>query len=400
MAVKRLGAKNEKIEAGLKEILERKMDGNPDGFFLARPAQGLRTMDKKQAKEFLATLELDSFLSHFRIGTEGKKNVHNVQGWHKKGWMFIHNGSAGGYYEKGKMALEYTDSDSLSLFNEMLERLEKINTNKDKHVRQVIQDSVDTLTSFWGRAMLYHNDTDRLFLFGDWHIYKLADSYIAMSSVALDFNEPDSKQSLNGLEFKYKSASSIGEGKYDGIGVIRKFQGKDWQFKHLSEFKKPSYRYQPKKVGYRTDTDEDDVPKPPIPSVFYNASKADDTIVNGQKTILLPDKTHRIEVDKPKMQKFDLTRTKLQGIGDDDYDELFADRMDRVIGKNAEGFEVYMDETGIHDIFNFCCNYRPKKCIAVELGYTFHADADKKVYGDGTEIPINSKLPIGGRKVG
>ena len=412
MVVKKLKNPDPECAESIKDILKAKMITNPDGFYLAGNGKALRTMDRKKAESVLDDLDMDILLSHFRIATQGKKELDNVQGWTIDNWTFIHNGSFGGYSEIGKFPLQYEKSDSLRFFEELLAKLKKVKSYKDKAVRQAIQDTISGTASFWGRCVLHDRTSDRLFLFGDWHLYALADSHLIISSAKLDFGKTNKTKTINGLEFKFSGGNAeIGEGEIDGISVIKNFSSYAWSFKQLGSLEKPKNNF-----GFRTDD------KPKSKTVYssdfeYNPSynhsdkfwdhdtrnwvkKTEPKEVKvpvkdgNQKHILLPEDIIKEQAEKAKLAR--LTKTDSGEI--DEYD-LFQMRINNVVGKNADGWELYEDdgtlgaEPGIHDIYLGCCRHNPKKCIPVEEfggADTFYRDGQEvKVFSDGTEFVIS-----------
>ncbi len=240
MLNKRLGEPNEGIEQAIKALAEAQMRDNPHGFYVGNRQISVRTLSDKEAQTALELIDLDGSMLHWRQATSGEKNVANIHGWEIDDWVFAHNGQVFDY--AGQTEIK---TDSLQMFEQVLRNIRKFGLGNKQVKRAINQEAGEV--SFWGRAMLYHKPSDRMFLFGDWNLYLIGKSNLLISSSKLDFI--DKTEQVHGMTFE--STSGIATQSWEGVGVISRWSKPDFYFKHLGELSKyvpkSNYGYTPSK---------------------------------------------------------------------------------------------------------------------------------------------------------
>ena len=371
MIAKRLNnSRNPKVEQQLREIALSKAVTNSDGFFIDYAGASIRTMDKEEAKKTLNRIPFDNTLMHFRFATTGKKDVSNVHGWELNGFQFLHNGMASGLGQKEdnnpdtltqmdkdeeeyfnrkygnpqfdlpsekKKALMLADADSKILFKKIVKKIEEFG-NSDKKIVKAIKYVVNNCW-FWGRAVLIDKAHDKAYLFGDWHVYLVAESYVVYSSAKLD-DTLEYERSIHGIGFRVKEnqLTNAVENTFDGIAIIKNFTKPNFHFKlwntpleDKSMDERPTVTTYTPTISSKFPTNKqlhfDDMEYDPD-------GRVEDVVINEYNEGKLP---YSIE---------DETNDLIDAI------DLIEDY--RIM--NPFDMLVYTDETGTHDEANICCD--------------------------------------------
>lgn len=250
------------IEQQIRSILKDQADKNADGFFVKNDSEVLRTLDEKAALPRLKDVTLNNLMVHFRWASAGRVTTDNVHGWELGDWTFLHNGGVTDYIKSYGQSRTQEEADSYLFFQDLYLFLQEINQRKDKQVEKVIRD-VATSTNFFGRAALYNNVTDKMYLFGDFHVYRFEDAYIIISSAPLSFNNQASRKA-HGFEFDYVGESVVGEHETSGIGVIHNFSRPGFQYRYLGLLKDSTYIRPTAQETHTTPTGYQPFPQFPV----------------------------------------------------------------------------------------------------------------------------------------
>lgn len=366
--IKQIGEPNPQTEERIRKILQEKADYNSDGFFFRLADFELRTTDDRKAVEKIKQLPLDNLMAHFRIASAGVVSEDNVHGWKIGDWQFFHNGSVSDYIKTYAQAKEQSESDSLLFFQDLALFLQEITTKKskkfDRQVENIIR-NIATETFFWGRAALYYEPLDKMFLFGDFNIYTFDSSYLIISSSKLNLDQTTNVH-VHGFNVKYSQDSLIGEQTSDGIGVINSFSTNGFEYKYLGELKdfKNSHVANRPALPARTTPNyqaDDDLGFPSAweetENGIYAPKVQTPEITTMKENIEKVACELDIEIKSPKVEVEEI----------DDWSDLDATSVDLkilwavqreigFIGRDKKtGEELYLDEDGIHDIVNKCC---------------------------------------------
>lgn len=239
--------RDEAIEQKIKKVAIEKLDANPDGFFIQNNGfPAIRTLSKDLAIKTIKEMPFDNCVMHFRMATVGKKNIENVHGWENEGFQFLHNGMIRDYDYSPKIEIEYTapnketyiqeHSDSKLLFDALLLEITK-QGNSDKKIIKAIKKVVNNC-EFWGRAVLIDKTQDKAFLFGDWHVYLIENSYLLFSSADINIEQNYMVKS-HGISFEY-STKPLLESEFDGIAIIKRFNQPNFYWKFRTELEDAS----------------------------------------------------------------------------------------------------------------------------------------------------------------
>lgn len=350
MIAKRLSNPSVMVENRIRQILKEKADRNSDGFFIKTPEGELRTIDDRIANPTIQQVNLDDLMLHFRFATAGKITENNVHGWEIGDWKFLHNGHVSGYTINhiNQNIREREDSDSLSFFKDLVLFLNEINSKKDKQVARVIQQMVKD-TNFSGRAVLYNMKTDKMYLFGDFHIYCFGDSHIVISSATLDLNTKIDR-SVHGFDVQYNREAVVGEQTTYGIGVIHNYSRSGFQYKYIM----PLYIVTPTPSTPAPST----VPHSPYTRHWndddtgeYSYDKDDTTYCRKPVNDIQPTPEQQTMIDN-------IARADTEVI-DEEVDALTLETLQNNFGfigyDKTTGEELYIDNDGIHDLGNKCC---------------------------------------------
>lgn len=353
MVVKQLDKPSPSVESQIRTVLNEKKDTNDDGFFLKNGSDVIRTLDDRIANQVIKEGTLNNLMAHFRIASVGKVSEDNTHGWTNGDWTFFHNGGISNYstyqWDKGgKVEQEF--SDSFLFFQDLFFELEKSKSQKDKTISHIISALLGKV-SFWGRAALYNNVTDKLFLFGDFWVYTFGSTYQIFSSSFLKFDQ-EFKQTIRGISMVYPNPSIIGEAKIDGIGVISDFSTPDFSYRNLQEKFVTAVR------SYNTyphfDSKEWD---------HEGGQWKRKLGTPGTRAILVPPMNEEHELMQQNIARnadqylddleLDLGGKKFETYTKEQLDDLMLD--DEFIGWDNEGNELYQDEYGLHDANRGCC---------------------------------------------
>lgn len=324
------------IESKIKKVALEKMEANHDGFFISDGAVPLRTMDKNAATQKIKAIPFDNAIMHFRFATVGVKDITNVHGWEKNGFQFIHNGGVSeyeperksyqGYKYSDEEGLEWANTDSKMLFDDLMLRIAK-EGNSDKKIIKAIKWTINNC-SFWGRAVLIDKAQDKAYLFGDWHVYLAEKQYLVFSSHDISF-EQDYSLKTHGCKFEYSVAPFL-ESTFDGIVQIKNFSKPNFHCKYRGELEDKMLderEYDPKPQAM----DEED---------YYGSTQDDDT--------------YFIKTKSPDQE----VREYNEGFGI--YDEEFDDIWQIPEYQNMNPFDMKLnsDPQGVlHDEYGICCEY-------------------------------------------
>lgn len=319
MVVKKLNNPDKSIGNEIREKLLEKAKDNDDGFYFRNAGGELKTLDLKNARNQITKVELNNLMTHFRWATTGKVSKDNVHGWTIGDWLFMHNGTVSNYAEDYTTKYKQEHTDSYLFFKDLSLFLSMVNPKKDEQVAEAIQSSLDD-SDFYGRAVLYNKTTDKMYLFGDFHIYTLADSYLVISSQILDF-EQKTEYDVHGINIGFTQDKVVGEATVDGIGVITNFSKDNFSYRLITEIKTT---FTPPSNGYFDYSSKE--------WVDYDDLTPKKTLQESKK------KLEQKEIDKE--IKETISKEVKTGF----------------VGFTAEGLECYRDETGIHDTFRSCCS--------------------------------------------
>jgi len=233
--------RDEAVEQKIKKVALEKLAANPDGFFIQDGDRSIRTINKADAINVIKEMPFDNAIMHFRMATVGKKNVENVHGWEAGGFQFLHNGMIRDYDYSPKTEIGFTTtkketyvqehSDSKLLFDALLLEVQK-QGNSDKKIIKAIKKVINNC-EFWGRAVLIDKAQDKAFLFGDWHVYLVENSYLLFSSADINV-EQDYVIKTHGVTFEY-STKPLLESEFDGIAIIKRFSQPNFHWKYRTE---------------------------------------------------------------------------------------------------------------------------------------------------------------------
>lgn len=324
MIVKKLTNEvNQDVETVIKDEIKAKFTTNSDGFFVSSKLDKaeIRTMVKSEALSLLDQVNLDSLITHGRFGTAGALNVSNVHGWTIDNWQLAHNGQVFDYADKGRTwnfetkDWDYPDNaktDSLILFEDIMKRINQLSELSNKKIAKVIRHALADI-SFWGRACLYDQINDRLFLFGDWYTYLIGNYVLISSSDLMLTNKKVTK--VHGMSFE--QVGNISEELIDGVNLIQNFSRPDFHFKPMGHLITKPRTYQSKEVGFKMP--KDDLGTYHNPRIDYREYEK-------------PDKDDEI-----------------------DYVGMYGNSF---LMKNISGevVECVQDQYGIHDLMFSCCD--------------------------------------------
>lgn len=304
---------NKELGDRIRKIMVGQMERNDDGFALfdTKTGESLRTLNPQEMKAKIEKTDIDGTIFHARLASVGEVSADNVHCYDEQGFVFAHNGGISAYAQKSEWRNgSYTASgksqqntDSYLFFLDLLDEIEARKATGHKEIAKAIQAMLNEIV-FWGRASLYHKESDRMFLFGDWHTYTIANDYLIVSSADLGKPKIDHTLKIRGFRFETYPQTEYLTGTLKGIAVIKKYSTPNWSLKYLLD-----NDYQIKKVcsttrefAYKTQVD---------------VSQA------------LPAGNWREE--------------------EDEY------RQNYMFNINGDYVEVYEDETGVHDTLQTCC---------------------------------------------
>ncbi len=357
MITKQIGNKSESKEKQIRGILKEKCFSNRDGFFFQNSGDIIRTLDSKIACSAIDTAVLNGLMCHFRMASAGKITQDNVHGWVEGDWTFFHNGGVSTYVNSG-VAREQELTDSYQLFQDILRAMEGKKGYKDKVVCRILEEVLKNV-NFWGRAALYNNKTDSMYLFGDFWVYQFASSYLILSSSSLFSLSKDYTVDTHGIKVKYES--SIGESKIDGIGVINHFSTPDFKYKNLAEkFETKSRTYDnfPVSKGFEMDSKFWEKKNGVWVRKVQSIQLLPESNTPGLPKIIVPTNAEHEEILENMKKAMDQDEEMDYSGVDDCYTEqelenLYADPA--FVGWDKRGQEMWRDMFAIHDSFNSCC---------------------------------------------
>lgn len=203
---------DEKLNNSITNTIELLKESNGDGvgvialenkkkWFYQR---GLE-IKKQKIQEIINNFKIINI--HLRFSTSGLIADKNVHFWQIGEWFFAHNGTISGKeYNSNKKC------DSFNLFKKLIRMncFGKNGTIKTKKINDIVSDS-----SFWGRFIIANPKRNKIYYFGDFHLYVLDRKMMIIASKEINFK----KNTLNflGIEFDNKQQIDILEKKIDGI---------------------------------------------------------------------------------------------------------------------------------------------------------------------------------------
>ena len=325
----------------IKEVMLEQMKRNNDGFSLYKPKDNFlkRTLDEEETKKAIETLDIDGVIYHARLASVGAVTQGNVHGYEYNGWTYSHNGGSSDYsattkWNTGQPAVTSRNqdhTDSKLFFYDLIDEIEARKAQGHKEIAKAIQAQYNEV-SWWGRASLYHKDSDRLFLFGGWHTYNIANEFIAISSAdVLDI--PQRTEKVRGLDFETSFAGGIYGGTLDGIAVIKNFTQPNWSLKFLAPLK---------------DLDMDRICKTTRVASAYT------TYEGSPYTCQLPAVAESLTV-KEQEEKDEEEAREWEEYNGSRYNQYGYDDFEWLYDMNGERVEVYTDREGTHDTMGQCC---------------------------------------------
>lgn len=364
MIAKRIGEASKTIESQIRTVLKQKALSNNDGFFFQNGKDSIRTLEDNKAKKAIEESVIDNLMVHFRMASVGVVSQENVHGWKLGEWTFFHNGGISTYNNFGTQKQE--KADSLLFFEDLFEFIKNGKNHKDKFVAQAIKAMLEK-SVFWGRAALYNNLTDRMYLFGDFEIYSFSSKYLVLSSAKVNF-ETSIVHNRHGINVKFPNSILIGNTSIDGVGVISNFSTENWKYRNLIEVmpKKiwPTYEHKDHRVKSNF-LNEDNWEK--IGGSWHRKVKNE---TPGLPPIMLPEATpeqqlmlDNIEYNKEK-DDLDIEFETYNDYLDSDkfITDIYTDkRLQELyndpdfIGWDDKGVEMRADRYGIHDKNYVCC---------------------------------------------
>lgn len=310
---------NKELADRIRKIMVGQMEKNDDGFALfdTKTGESLRTLNPQEMKAKIEKTDIDGTIFHARLASVGEVSADNVHCYEDRGFVFAHNGGISDYAQKSNWvngsyttsARAQQDTDSYLFFLDLVDEIEARNATGHKEIAKAIQAMLNEIV-FWGRASLYHKESDRLFLFGDWHTYTMANDYLIVSSADLGKPKIDHTLKIRGFRFETYPQTEYLTGTLDGIAVIKKYSTPNWSLKYLLD-----KDYSIKKVCNTTREYKYQTP--------VNVSQA---LPAGEE---------------------------LPNARDEQDDEYY--RQDYMFDLNGDYVEVYEDETGTHDTLQTCC---------------------------------------------
>ena len=333
-------------EDQIRDVLKEKATQNDDGFFFQNGNTVNRTLEIQDAQKIIKDIKLDNLLVHFRAASVGVVSEANIHGWKIGNWTFFHNGGSSTYTDNYNFKKEQNDSDSYRLFQDLWLSLEEHPDITDKQVVRVIETLLKKI-NFWGRAALYNDKTDKIYLFGDFHVYNLGGFYLLFSSSFLRFDQKSEARS-HGIKFDYDTPTFNGETTTDGVCVIYNFSTPDFQFKQLTE-KLPERTYTPVHIEPAYKFNDNWVEEN---GIWVRKSKEDinfDKELNSEQGTMLENINSALEK---------LPENK--GYTEKSLEKLCAD--DEFIGWDEDGNELYLDAYGYHFSDWSCCRNNPQTC--------------------------------------
>lgn len=327
----------------IKKVMLEEMQRNSDGFAIQRPIDDLilRTLDEDEATKAINKIDLDGTIYHARMASVGAVTEDNVHAYDNKGWTFAHNGGSSDYavttkWVGGKMTLtskNQDNTDSKLFFYDLVDEIEARGATGHKEIAKAIQAQYNDV-NFWGRASLYHKESDRLFLFGDWYTYNLANEYIAISSAdVLDI--PQKTEKVRGLDFNTMPSGGVFAGELDGIAVIKNFSKPNWSLKFLAPLK---------------DLSIDKVSGTTRAVVAYKDFAGSPYTCQLPAPLTASEQEALDEEEQAEFESYDKIGS-YRGY-EEDYSEYGIEELYNIDG---ELVETYEDGSGVHDVMGYCC---------------------------------------------
>jgi hypothetical protein len=213
-------------------------------------------MSGKEAYKAACAATLDNLILHCRASTVGKVNKSNVHGWKKRGWKFLHNGSVSGFAGQG---IEQDKSDTLKFFEEFVQGMGE--SREETEVAMIIEDMVQ-VRQFWGRAMLLDEQSDKLYLVGDWELYIVDKQYVVLSSTAIGLDKIQQVEDIHGFYFPHNAPSGlrIEHKQITGIGVIDDWSTEHFMYRYLQPLRTTLYAGSSRLFDSRQGWMDDDTP--------------------------------------------------------------------------------------------------------------------------------------------
>lgn len=227
----------EKILTVTRDQIERKSYINNDALYLKDARGEYRTDDIITGRKAIDSAEGKLIISHLRYGTSGENTVLNAHGWERKGWRLVHNGFCGNADTKDEGFC-----DSALFFNKLAKKIEGIKSPR-KISERIIGVADDF--GFSGRAILWNEEMDMAFTFGDFCMY-FNDDVFVLSSIELILEDIEEKTIYKSLSIAKEGAESYGSkkvngAKLDGVWGITNFSKPDFDFINLGKLKPYSY---------------------------------------------------------------------------------------------------------------------------------------------------------------
>jgi len=253
-AVKRIGQPDTEIETTIRGMLYEKIMRNGDGFAVVGK-EVLKTLNPRLASKAVREADLGSLVAHFRIATTGKVNEANIHWYEEDGWNFMHNGTIYKYSSYGVGAKDEDETDSLQFFKRLVKDIKHAKAKTNAEVAEVINEACSD-SRFNGRALLYQQSTDRMFLIGDWEISVVNENYLVISSTRVDLTTTKEYKDYNGFLFveEVLAGYDIQANSIDDIGVISDFSTDKFRYSWLHTLKAGFNNYTPTRTPNTTPT--------------------------------------------------------------------------------------------------------------------------------------------------
>lgn len=229
----------EKIMEVTREQLRLKSLFNKDALYLKDAHGEVRTSDPEEMKFTIASAQGNLIISHLRIGTSGENSALNAHGWEHMGWKMIHNGFC---HRSGATRVGLCDS--ALMFYDLVGKI--VNLKNNQKIADKLIDVADEY-GFSGRAILWNEEKDIAYTFGDFKMYYNAEVF-ALSSVSLSLPEKKGKVAYRNLVIPATNGDTYGNKsvrntKLNGVWQIINFSDpKTFDFMSMGDLKPYVYR--------------------------------------------------------------------------------------------------------------------------------------------------------------
>ncbi|CAM6004587.1 unnamed protein product [Sphagnum balticum] len=223
----------------MQRILGKEYQQNNDALFIKTAHHDERTAAEAKGQQMISAIRGDVVLAHARYGTCGENSVLNAHGWTVNGWRMVHNGfvSQLATYGQGKC-------DSAKMFDELAELLKT--ASDDKAVSEAIL-KVTGENDFSGRAILWNDEQNVGYMFGDFQVYRNREAVLISScDITPALIEEKKTEAYRGLSLEYTEETLAGESikmiELDGIFKITDmFNPEAFAFEFIAELDLAKY---------------------------------------------------------------------------------------------------------------------------------------------------------------